>query len=62
LSEEEYQALVAAGGCKTNAPAIDWQNVINLRTGETSQVPKGIDPGFGYNVGMAFLAALAQAA
>jgi uncharacterized protein with gpF-like domain len=62
LSEEEYLNLVAAGRCKTHAPPIAWQNVINLRTGQPFQVPKGIDPGFGYNVGQAFMAALAAAA
>lgn len=30
----------------------------NPRTGEVSQVPRGIDPGFGYNVGQSRLAAL----
>jgi uncharacterized protein with gpF-like domain len=58
ISKDEYQALVAAGACKTEAPAIDWRSVLNLRTGETMEVPAGIDPGFAYNPGEAFLAAL----
>jgi uncharacterized protein with gpF-like domain len=62
IGEEEYRALVAAGACKTEAPPLDMSNVVNLRTGEVFQVPKGIDPGFGYNVGQAFLSALREAA
>ena len=58
VSAEEYQDLAARGACKTESPALDLRNVVNLRTGQTIRVPAGIDPGFAYNPGMAFLAAL----
>ncbi len=37
------------------APRDEMVTYQNPRTGETSQHPKGIDPGFGYNVGQAGL-------
>lgn len=36
---------------KTTAPKIDWITYVNPRTGEVVPVPRGIDPGFGYNPG-----------
>lgn len=51
-------AQAARYGGAGRAPGIDWTRFVNHRTGEVSRVPKGIDPGFGYNVGKAFLAAL----
>ena len=35
----------------TEAPPMEWQPFVNLRTGETSRIPVGVDPGFGTNVG-----------
>lgn len=32
---------------------LEYVNYTNKRTGETSRVPKGVDPGWNYNVGMA---------
>lgn len=36
---------------KTEAPQERWVEFTNRRTGEVSQVPYGVDPGFGYNPG-----------
>lgn len=36
-------------------PATDYVNWTNPRTGEIEKVPAGIDPGFGFNVGEAYL-------
>jgi len=38
---------------QTTAPKIDVRPVRNRRTGEVDLVPKGIDPGFNYNPGIA---------
>ncbi|HWC63967.1 MAG TPA: phage minor head protein [Rhizomicrobium sp.] len=59
LSQARYDAMKGAGIIKTVAPKSELVSYTNPRTGEVSQVPKGIDPGFGYNAGKAFLAALA---
>lgn len=58
LSRRQYDAAAEAGTIKTEAPKIDMKSVLNRLTGEIMQVPDGIDPGWGYNVGKAFLAAL----
>lgn len=42
--------------------AYDARPLVNKRTGETRMVPKGIDPGFDYNVGEARLRGLQQPA
>ena len=36
------------------APAVEMRSWTNPRTGETNQVPEGIDPGFDYNPGAAW--------
>lgn len=36
---------------KTEAPPTQWVEFVNKRTGEVSKVPRGVDPGFGYNPG-----------
>jgi uncharacterized protein with gpF-like domain len=58
LSNRQYDQLGSAGRISTVAPKTIWNNWTNPQTGVTTQVPDGIDPGFGYNVGEAFLAAL----
>ncbi|HEY2070702.1 MAG TPA: phage minor head protein [Rhizomicrobium sp.] len=59
LSKRQYDQMSASGLITTSAPKTIWQIFTNARTGETSRVPAGIDPGFGYNVGKAFLEQLA---
>ena len=58
LSRRQYDAASEAGTILTEAPKIDWRTVVNKLTGEIFRVPDGIDPGWGYNVGQAFLKAL----
>jgi uncharacterized protein with gpF-like domain len=58
LTQGQVDRMSAAGLITTDAPHTIWQTFVNAVTGETSKVPAGIDPGFGYNVGKAFLAAL----
>jgi len=54
VSESGLEKLRKAGlQVKTEAPDIEWQEYVNKRTGEVMQVPRGIDPGFGYNAGLA---------
>lgn len=53
MSAAEYQQRRAAGTIQTAAPVITMREWINPRTGEVSQVPVGIDPGFAYNPGQA---------
>jgi len=60
LSEEQHARMHAAGQIKTQAPPTEMVEFRNNRTGEIATVPKGIDPGFGYNVGTAFLEALKE--
>ena len=54
-------ALAQAGleVSKEPPPAGPPREFINSRTGEVSQVPDGIDPGFAYNVGKAWLGGIA---
>ena len=59
LTQSQYDRMNGAGEITTEAPQTLWQTFINAVTGESSKVPAGIDPGFGYNVGKALLAELA---
>jgi len=53
LDERELQRRRDAGErIVTEAPDVEYTTFVNRRTGETLQVPVGIDPGFGYNPGM----------
>lgn len=54
LSEEEARELGGPGE-PPPSPTRRWRNP---RSGEVVEVPQGIDPGFGYNVGKARLQAL----
>jgi hypothetical protein len=38
-------------------PRVEYVSWVNRRTGQTEQVPRGLSPGFGYNVGAAWLKA-----
>lgn len=62
LTQSQYDRMNGAGQLIIHPPHIEWRDFLNKVTGETSRVPVGIDPGFGYNVGKAFLAALAGSA
>lgn len=53
ITAAEYERRRAAGSIETQAPRIVTREWVNKRTGEVSQVPVGIDPGFDYNVGVA---------
>lgn len=60
MSQREYDAGKTPTGepLKKEAPAVVLREYVNPRTGEISQVPVGIDPGFAYNPGMARQAAM----
>ena len=52
--EVERLTKEEAGGLhpiKTNAPAIQRYEWVDKATGEIHKIPKGIDPGWDYNVG-----------
>lgn len=55
VSQREYDQGTTPTGTRMvkQAPAIVMRDWIDQRTGEIKQVPAGIDPGFGYNVGVA---------
>ena len=57
LSEDELADLGLAPSQKPAGGTYSWQNP---RTGKTQQVPKGIDPGWNYNVGQARAQLLAK--
>jgi uncharacterized protein with gpF-like domain len=59
LSQRQYELMRDAGEIKTAPPPIVWKPFFNKRTGQTVQVPEGIDPGFANNPGEDFLRALA---
>ncbi|MGH6887976.1 MAG: phage minor head protein [Rhizomicrobium sp.] len=59
LTRSQYNNMNGAGLITAEAPGIDWRDIVNPRTGDVTPTPAGIDPGFAYNVGKAFLAALA---
>jgi uncharacterized protein with gpF-like domain len=61
LSQRQADDLSGDPAISTEAPPVEYRDWTNPRTGETVPVPKGIDPGFAYNPGQAFLAALRQA-
>lgn len=50
--------LARYGYAVGDAPPIEWIPYTNARTGQTRDVPWGIDPGFDYNPGIAGLAHL----
>lgn len=55
MTQRDYDAGKTPTGAALNktAPAVVMRDYVNPRTGEISQVPNGIDPGFAYNPGMA---------
>lgn len=53
MSQAEYDKRKAAGTINTVSPPETITRWVNKRTGEISDLPNGIDPGFAYNVGKA---------
>lgn len=55
VNQADYDKGVAPGGQPMNkvAPEVVMRPWVNRRTDEVHQVPAGVDPGFGYNVGKA---------
>lgn len=52
IDERGIEKLIKAGiKIKREAPPTEWVEFTNKRTGEVSKVPRGVDPGFGYNPG-----------
>lgn len=55
ISQDSYDAGMSPNGERLNkaAPDVQYKDWTNKRTGVIERVPVGIDPGFGYNPGMA---------
>lgn len=55
VNQRDYDAGKAPGGApmKKEAPEVVTTEFVNRRTGEVTQVPVGVDPGFDYHVGAA---------
>lgn len=55
VNEADFEKGLAPDGqpMKKTAPDLVEKDWLNRRTGEVQRVPTGIDPGFGYNAGMA---------
>lgn len=55
ISQADYDAGMSPNGERLikTAPDVQYMNWTNKRTGVVERVPVGIDPGFGYNPGMA---------
>lgn len=55
MNQREYDKGQTPTGAplKTDPPPVETREYVNQRSGEISQVPQGIDPGFGYNAGQA---------
>lgn len=59
VTQTQFDRLNDEGKIVTDAPRTELVPFLNKRTGERLMVPKGIDPGFGYNAGTAFLETIA---
>lgn len=60
LTQRDYDRL--DDDEKKRPPPEEWREFINRRTGEVTRLPKGIDPGWGYNPGKAGARAASAAA
>ncbi|TXI17870.1 MAG: hypothetical protein E6Q67_12570 [Roseateles sp.] len=62
VSQAEYDkgSTPTGAAMRKDAPEVVMRPWENRRTGETLQVPAGVDPGFGYNAGQARQRALGQ--
>lgn len=52
-AEEDENAPLVRKPFTKQAPKVELVEYVNPRTGEVSQVPEGVDPGFAYNPGQA---------
>ncbi|MFO1351905.1 MAG: phage minor head protein [Gammaproteobacteria bacterium] len=52
VSRIEAEKLREQGAVRGEAPPFQMRDVVNRRTGETLQVPEGIDPGWDFNPGV----------
>lgn len=53
MTQAEYDRRAAAGEITTEAPPEEFVTWTNQRTGEISEIPAGVTPGFDYNPGLA---------
>jgi hypothetical protein len=53
ISAREAQRYLSTPGYTDKPGKIVWEEFVNARTGAVERVPAGIDPGFGWNPGMA---------
>lgn len=53
ISAREAKRYLAQPGYTSEPGAIVWETFVNNRTGAVERVPRGIDPGFAWNPGMA---------
>ncbi len=53
MSQAEYDRREAAGEIVTEVPPEEFVTWTNKRTGEISEIPAGVTPGFDYNPGLA---------
>lgn len=59
-AEYDQNAPTVRKPLKKQAPEVVMREYVNPRTGEVTQVPEGIDPGFAYNPGIARKKALQE--
>ncbi|MDA8446377.1 phage head morphogenesis protein [Paracidovorax valerianellae] len=59
-AETDAGASLVRKPLNKQAPEVELQDYVNPRTGEVTQVPLGVDPGFAYNPGQARQQALQQ--
>lgn len=59
-AETDVNAPLVRKPLNKQAPEVALQDYINPRTGEVTQIPVGVDPGFAYNPGMVRQQALQQ--
>jgi uncharacterized protein with gpF-like domain len=58
IGNHEYESLAGNGDYNTESPPIEYEDWLNKRTGEIEKVPKGVQPGWDTNPGIARKATL----